>query len=198
MKTDSIVVTGVVPATADEVIAAYLDSDAHGAMTGAPAEVDPVVGGAMSAWGGYIEGVFVKLGADAIVQRWRADDFPAGSIDSRLEMRVTQAPKGARVTFAHSELPAGMGEGFARGWELYYLEPMQKFFRDLAETSRAPTPMSARAELELIQGQTPLQTSVWPSGQTRTGTLHTLNLQAAFLLSSQWMVQLAPALQFTG
>jgi hypothetical protein len=58
--------------------------------------------------------------------------------------------------------------------------------------------MSARAEPELIQGQTPLQTSVWPSGQTRTGTLHTLNLQAAFLLSSQWMVQLAPALQFTG
>jgi hypothetical protein len=145
MKTDSIVVTGVVPATADEVIAAYLDSDAHGAMTGAPAEVDPVVGGAMSAWGGYIEGVFVKLGADAIVQRWRADDFPAGSIDSRLEMRVTQAPKGARVTFAHSELPAGMGEGFARGWELYYLEPMEKFFRDLAETSRAPKPKAKKA-----------------------------------------------------
>ena len=42
--------------TAEKIYNAWLDSQAHTAMTGAPAEIDPVVGGKFTAWDRYIQG----------------------------------------------------------------------------------------------------------------------------------------------
>ncbi len=48
---ESIEVSGVVPATPEAVCAAWLDGAEHGAMTGSEASSDPRVGGACTAWG---------------------------------------------------------------------------------------------------------------------------------------------------
>jgi activator of HSP90 ATPase len=35
---------------------------------------------------------------------------------------------GTRVTIIHSEIPAGQGEGYKKGWKDFYFKPMKKYF----------------------------------------------------------------------
>ncbi|MFZ5481740.1 MAG: SRPBCC domain-containing protein [Myxococcota bacterium] len=126
---EDIEVTGVVPAPPARVYAAFLDGEAHGEMTGATATSDPRVGGAFTAWDGYIEGKHLELDPPRrIVQAWRSSEFPKKAPDSRLEIRLEPHPEGTRVTFVHTGIPDGQGASYRQGWEDYYLEPMRAHF----------------------------------------------------------------------
>ncbi|MEP7126147.1 MAG: SRPBCC domain-containing protein [Byssovorax sp.] len=129
MGTESIEVTAVIPASAARVYAAWLDSEGHTAMTGGAAEIDPVVGGAHSAWGGYITGETRALEAGRrIEQTWRASDFPDESPPSLVVVTIEDQGESARVTVTHSELPEGMGASFESGWHVHYFTPMMAYF----------------------------------------------------------------------
>jgi uncharacterized protein YndB with AHSA1/START domain len=129
MGTDSIVVTAVIPASAASVYAAWLDSESHTAMTGGGAVIDPVVGGAHTAWGGYISGETRALTAGRrIEQTWRALDFPEGSGHSQIVVTIEDEGESARVTIAHSEIPEGMGAQYETGWQDHYFTPMMAYF----------------------------------------------------------------------
>lgn len=134
MAVEHIEVKGVVPATPQEVWDAWVDGKRHGEMTGGPATSEPVVGGACTAWDGYIQGRYLELEPGRrIVQTWRTTDFPEGAEDSRLEVILEAVGRGTRVTFRHQDLPEGRGEDFAQGWEQYYLEPMRSYFGGLGD-----------------------------------------------------------------
>jgi len=49
-------ISEALPAPPEAVYAAWMDSGGHSQMTGSPAEVSAVLGGAFSAWDGYIRG----------------------------------------------------------------------------------------------------------------------------------------------
>ena len=84
---EAIRVSTVIPASAERIYQAWLDSAEHSAFTGGPAEVDPKIGGRFTAWDGYIEGVTLELEPGRrIVQSWRSSDFPNDADDSRLEV----------------------------------------------------------------------------------------------------------------
>jgi hypothetical protein len=98
-------------------------------MTGGDAIIDPVVGGAHSTWGGYISGETRALEAGRrIEQTWRALDFPDGSEHSLVVVTMEDEGDGARVTVTHTDLPAGMGDGFEIGWHQHYFTPMMAYF----------------------------------------------------------------------
>jgi hypothetical protein len=105
-------------------------------MTGSRATVaSNDVGGAFTAWDGYIDGVHVALEPGRrIVQAWRSDDFPADAPESYLELLFEPAPGGSQVTLRHRDLPAGQGPGLLAGWDEFYFTPMERFF--LAEAKR--------------------------------------------------------------
>jgi hypothetical protein len=87
------------------------------------------VGGAFTAWDGYIDGVHVALDPGRrIVQTWRSDDFPADAAESYLELLLEPAPGGSQVTLRHRELPAGQGPGVLAGWDEFYFTPMERYF----------------------------------------------------------------------
>ena len=135
----------VLPATPRRVYQAWLDGELHGAMTGGAATVEAArVGGAFTAWDGYIEGTILALEPGRrIVQSWRSSDFPEGTPASRLEVALTRAEGGTRVTIRHSEIPAGQGGSYLDGWSEHYLAPMLRFFR--AEARRAAAGKRPRA-----------------------------------------------------
>jgi activator of HSP90 ATPase len=110
----------------ERLYGAWLDSAAHSAFTGSPAQIDPQIGGRFSAWGGYIEGTTLELEPyRRIVQTWRTTEFPEGSADSRLEVLLEEAGLGqTRLTLLHSEIPEGQGQGYLQGWEEFYFQPM--------------------------------------------------------------------------
>lgn len=134
--TDTIEVSGIVPADPATVYAAFLDGDAHGAMTGAAAEVDD--DGGFRAWDGYIEGKTLEsTPGERILQTWRSSHFPDDAPDSRLEILLQAVGDGTRVIFRHSEIPAGQGASYEEGWVTHYLDPMRAFWAD-AFSERVP------------------------------------------------------------
>lgn len=128
--TDSFTVSRALPATPQQIYEAWLDTDDHGEMTGAPATCDPQVGGAFTAWEGYIEGTNVALEPfSRIVQRWRTLEFPDDAPDSILEIVLEASNGGTIMTINHSEVPEGQGDSYKVGWVDHYFEPMTAHFR---------------------------------------------------------------------
>jgi activator of HSP90 ATPase len=119
----------ILPVKASEIYEAWLSSEGHTAMTGSPALVDAKVGGAFSAWDGYIFGSILDLRPDQqIVQSWRTSEFPDDAPDSRLEVLLDEANDGTKVTIIHTDMPDGQVDSYCQGWADFYFKPMKKFF----------------------------------------------------------------------
>lgn len=117
---------GIAP---ERLYRAWLDGEAHAAMTGSPAQVDSQAGGRFTAWEGYISGANLELQPfRRIVQAWRTTEFPAGSPDSELVILLEEEESGTRLTLVHSQIPDGQGESYRQGWEEFYFAPMQEYF----------------------------------------------------------------------
>lgn len=132
MTHDKLEVEGLIPATPERIYAAWLDADSHTAMTGAAATCDPRLGGAFTAWDGYISGYNLELEPhQRIVQAWRTVQFPDNDADSRLEITIIAEGEGTRIRFLHTGIPAGQGALYEKGWVEHYLDPMQVWARGL-------------------------------------------------------------------
>ena len=145
MALETVRVTAVIPASADRVYAAWLDSAEHSKMTGGKAAVVPEIGGEHSAWDGYIAGKTLELEPGRrIVQSWRTTDFPLGHSDSRLEVHLLDVGEDAcEVTIIHTEIPEGQGAQYDTGWQGHYLVPMKKYFAKPAKPKPAPAKKAA-------------------------------------------------------
>ena len=117
------------PASPERIYTAWLSGEEHGAFTGAPATCDPVVGGAFTAWDNYIDGRNLGLEPfQRIVQTWRTTEFPEGSEDSRIEVRLEAVPVGTHLTLVHTNIPDGQSAQYDTGWQDYYFKPMREYF----------------------------------------------------------------------
>jgi len=126
---ESIRISIVLPATPERIYHVWLDSDEHGHFTDSPADIDPTVHGAFSAWDGYITGTTLELEPfHRIVQAWRTSEFPPGSPDSRLEVLLKEVKDGTEFTLIHTNIPDGQGKSYEDGWLEYYFTPMQEYF----------------------------------------------------------------------
>ena len=93
MKTDSLKVSGVIPAAPEAIYKAWLSNKEHGEMTETPAaRITARVGGKFSAGGGYMWGTTLELDPPRkIVQTWRTTEFPEDALDSRLEVLLEKS-----------------------------------------------------------------------------------------------------------
>jgi uncharacterized protein YndB with AHSA1/START domain len=137
MGPETITVSDVLPVDMARLFEAWLDAEQHGAFTRSRASCDAVVGGAFTAFDGYILGKNLELEYPSrIVQSWRTDEFPVGSPDSRLEVLLEQAPGGTRITLVHSGIPEGQAEGYEAGWREFYFQPMRAYFSRAAAAKK--------------------------------------------------------------
>jgi uncharacterized protein YndB with AHSA1/START domain len=126
---EAIEVSTTLPASPQAVYQAWLNSQAHGAFSGGAAQIDPRVGGSFTAWDGYIQGSTLELEPyRRIRQAWRTTEFPEGSPDSDLEIRLEPVPEGTLITLVHTQIPDSQGEEYRQGWLEYYFQPMQEYF----------------------------------------------------------------------
>lgn len=105
----------------------------HAAFTGASARISPRVGGAFTAWDGYIHGTNVELVPNRrIVQRWRPaeEDWPEHH-DSTARFLLTAVRGGTRLTFVHSEVPKDQVRHLRAGWKESYWTPLRSYLRAL-------------------------------------------------------------------
>jgi activator of HSP90 ATPase len=121
-------VSGVIPASSNEVYDAWLSSERHSAMTGGEAIIDPRVGGRFRAWDGYITGETLDLEPPSrIVQSWRSSQFRDDDADSRIEVTFVADGAATLLTIHHTSIPDGQ-DGYEEGWRENYLQPMVDYF----------------------------------------------------------------------
>ncbi|MGA2480064.1 MAG: SRPBCC domain-containing protein, partial [Spirochaetia bacterium] len=129
MKFDSISTSAVIPAEPKAVYTAWMSSKGHSEMTGSGATVSARAGGAFSAWDGYISGKTLELKSPSrILQAWRTTEFAAEDPDSMLEVLLEEAKGGTKVTLKHTNIPAGHGAEYKKGWIDFYFKPMKEYF----------------------------------------------------------------------
>ena len=115
-------------ATPSAIYRALMDSKKHSAFTGAPAKIDPTIGGRVAAWGPHLRGVNVELIKNKrIVQAWRAQNWPMGHY-SIVTFELKRAKPGTVLVFTHVGIPAKNAKGINEGWKTHYWQPLKKFF----------------------------------------------------------------------
>ena len=94
---------------------------------GAPAEIDPKVGGAFSCFGGMITGRNIEtIPNRRIVQAWRAGNWPEGAY-SIVKFEIEAEGTGSKLTLEHSAFPEGSAQHLEGGWHKMYWEPLKKY-----------------------------------------------------------------------
>jgi uncharacterized protein YndB with AHSA1/START domain len=122
--------TATIPASAQEIYDAWLDSLAHTQMTGGEAAMSDAVGDEVVAWGGYITGRNLELvPGERIVQSWRTSKFTDQHEDSIITVTLEEVAEGTLLTLRHSKVPADQTHYEQGGWQEHYFEPMQEYFK---------------------------------------------------------------------
>ena len=137
--------SGIIPASPRAVYDAWLDSKAHGAMTGAKAKASTKVGAKWSATDAYCWGTNLELKpGKKIVQSWRSADFLEGDQDSKISVTLKPAAGGTKLILLHSAIPESQKDGgYKQGWVDYYFAPMKAYFTKVA-TKKKPAKAVAR------------------------------------------------------
>ncbi len=115
-------------ASPQRIYEVLLSSEEFAVFSGAPAEIDPEVGGAFSTFGGMIVGRNIELIPNQrIVQALRpAKDFPDGTY-SFVKIELKREDDGTKLVLDHSGFPEGGFEHLSVGWNSHYWEPLNKF-----------------------------------------------------------------------
>src|SRR5512133_2322728 len=87
------------PVSPERVYRAWLDSYEHSRFTGQPAQIDPHPGGKYSSLDGAVSGrILLSTPFNHIVQSWRSAEFPPGSPDSHVDLKLEPTCLGAQLT----------------------------------------------------------------------------------------------------
>lgn len=120
-----VIITGATPSQVFEVL---MDEEQHAVLTGGEAKIVRRVGGTFTTFDGWATGVSRELVSDKkIVQTWRAEDWPAGTV-STCTYTLSAVPKGAKIVFRQTDVPKAFVATVSKGWHQYYWRPMQKMF----------------------------------------------------------------------
>src|SRR5262249_52380734 len=114
-------------------------------MTGGAASIEPHVGGAHSAWNGYVTGKTVELDPGArIVQSWRTSEFPAEHADSQIVVHVSEEDGQTRLIIEHTGIPEGQRSKYAPGWSEHAITPRRASFSAPAAARKPAAKKSAK------------------------------------------------------
>lgn len=150
----------IIPATPQQIYAAWLDSLAHSAMTGGKASMSDEIGAAISAWDGYITGRNLHLvQGKRIVQSWRTSRFTDAHADSIVTITLRAAASGTVLMLEHSNVPDDQRNYEDGGWEENYFAPMKDYFTDRARQSGEKQPRLAPAKKKTRAKRAPSATT---------------------------------------
>lgn len=125
MKTKTIRQVVSFKVTPHEVYEALMDSRKHARFTEAAARISRRVGGKISAYDGYVDGLNLALVPDKkIVQSWRGSDWPEGHY-SKASFALARTKTGTRLTFTQTGVPDDQYRPTRLGWKEHYWEKMK-------------------------------------------------------------------------
>lgn len=116
------------PASPDRIYHLLLDSKEFAELSGMPAEIEGVAGGAFAMFGKVIYGRNVELiPNERVIQAWGDTGWGSG-VYSIARFELKKQGSGTRVTLDHTGFPEGSYDHLYVGWKGHYWEPMRKYF----------------------------------------------------------------------
>lgn len=123
--------TVVLPASAAELYAMYMDAEEHAAFTGAPAKVSDEPGSRFEAFGGLLTGTMLTaVKPRLIVQSWRSVNFAKDDPDSTLIISFTPDGDDGRIDLVHLDVPESDYQGVTGGWDSRYFAPWLSYLQN--------------------------------------------------------------------
>ena len=116
------------PVGPDRIYHLLLDSKEFAELSGMPAEIDAIPGGAFAMFGKVIYGRNVELiPNERVIQAWGDTGWGPG-VYSIARFELKKQASGTRVVLNHTGFPEGSYDHLYVGWKGHYWEPMQKYF----------------------------------------------------------------------
>jgi activator of HSP90 ATPase len=116
------------PTVPDHIYHLLLDSQQFAELSGMPAEIEGVPGGAFAMFGKVIYGRNVELiPNERVIQAWGDTGWGPG-VYSIVRFELKKRSSGTRVVLDHAGFPEGSYDHLYVGWKGHYWEPMQKYF----------------------------------------------------------------------
>jgi activator of HSP90 ATPase len=116
------------PVGPERIYHLLLDSKEFAELSGMPAEIDGVPGGAFAMFGKVIYGRNVELlQNERVIQAWGDTGWGPG-VYSIARFELKKQGSGTRVELDHTGFPEGSYDHLYVGWKGHYWEPMQKYF----------------------------------------------------------------------
>lgn len=126
------------PVSTERVYRAWLDPYEHSQFTHQPAQIGAQPESRYSALDGEVTGkVLVATPFTRIVQTWRAKDFPVGSPDSQVELKLEPTCLGSQLTISQTGIPDGQSAYYLALWETRYFRPLLAYFEALVGDASA-------------------------------------------------------------
>ncbi|MFY8035493.1 MAG: SRPBCC domain-containing protein [Flexibacteraceae bacterium] len=99
----------------------YTDATLHTEVTGAPVNISNKLGDAFSAYSGFCIGENLDIIKDKlIIQTWRTSDWPIGTDDSIVIIRLVPEQNNCHLYLTHENIPEHLAEGLRAGWHQFY------------------------------------------------------------------------------
>ena len=107
---------------------AILDAKHFADFSGMPATIEATQGGAISMFGGLIQGRNIELVPNQrIVQAWRPASWSPG-VYSIVHFELKPSGAGTNLTFDHTGFASGLYDHLDWGWKNRYWGPLNKYF----------------------------------------------------------------------
>ena len=119
------------PGSAARLFEMYLDSEIHGAFTGAPVTISSTPGSEFCAFNGALSGRMLHtVPKRLIVQSWRSNHWGADDLDSTLILTFSPSGDSGRIELVHVNVADHDVQGVTEGWEKYYWKPWRQYLQN--------------------------------------------------------------------
>lgn len=118
----------IIPATPEEIYRALTTEITARLWTGAPVELNAIVGGEFSLWEDAITGKFLELDPfKKIVQEWYFGEQEEKSI---VTIKLHEHKKGTSFEVQHTNIPEEAYDEIVDGWTYEYVGSLLEFYED--------------------------------------------------------------------
>lgn len=132
MKTHTIKQSITFNASPKTVYDLLMNAKKHGAFTGGKVKMSNKINGRFEVFDGYCHGYNIELKeAKKIVQAWHftEEGWPEDHF-SICTFEFNKTPKGTKLSFTQSHIPANKHKTLKTGWKQYYWEPMKEMLKN--------------------------------------------------------------------
>jgi activator of HSP90 ATPase len=131
LKTKKIRQTVTFNATPRKVYDLIMDEKKHSEFSGGKVIMSKDINGKFNVFDGYCTGFNIELKeGKKIIQGWhfKEDGWPDDHF-SICTFEFTKAPKGTKLTFTQSDIPAHKVEALKAGWKEFYWNPIKAYLK---------------------------------------------------------------------